>query len=161
MRNYRSVLIAGVSSLVLLVSACTAPPPPSDPTLANWPVLSEVTNRSLQQEITVVSDQAALRATITTTVLGAIRVCAIVDQRDVFAPGTSVRHCAEVISVPGTALTVDLPVTSPTGQYPFEGVVDLTATLKPPLFSVGRLNAVTDAQLGCIGWRQDGAFDCL
>ena len=161
MRKTNVVLILAVSCTVLLASACVAPPPPTDPELANWPVISDVTDRSLQQEITVTSEDATLRATITPSVLGEIRVCAIVDQRDVFAPGTSLRQCVEVFAVPGSTFTVLLPVASPTGSYPFEGVVDLTATIKPPQFAVGNLAEVDGASLGCVGWRRDGVFDCL
>lgn len=159
MRKHHVVLTVGALVLALLAVSCAAPPLPSDPTSKRYySVISDEYDRMILEEVTLGSDDATIRATLTATVLGPVAVCATVGSKDYEAAPATTSSCATVLAVPGATSILTLPLSSPAGTYPFNGTVVMTSSV-PALGFVGHIDAVTDVELGCDGvW--DDIFVC-
>jgi hypothetical protein len=152
-------IVVGAFASVVLMAGCVAPPPPADPTSRQYySVLSDEYDRMILEEVTLASDAASIRATLTATALGPVSVCATVGSKDYTAAPATTSSCTTVLAVPGVTSVVNLPLSSPAGTYPFNGTVVMTSSV-PTLGFVGRIAALTDVELGCAGmW--DDIFVC-
>lgn len=159
MRKNPGILVIGALTLAILAGACAAPPLPPDPTTNRYySVISDEYDRMILEEVTLASEGATIRATLTATVLGPVAVCATVGSKDYQAAPATTSSCSTVFAVPGATTVLTLPLSSPVGTYPFDGTVVMTSSV-PALAFVGHIDAVTDVELGCDGmW--DDIFVC-
>ncbi len=160
MRKQRSIIyVLGALACAVLIGGCVAPPPSAEPTSRQYySVLSDEYDRMILEEVTLASDAASIRATLTATALGPVSVCATVGAKDYTAAPATTSSCTTVLAVPGATSVLNLPLSSPTGTYPFDGTVVMTSSV-PTLGFVGRIAALTDVELGCAGmW--DDIFVC-
>ena len=159
MRKRPVTLVISLLALAVFAVSCAAPPLPADPTSRQYySVLSDEYDRMILEEVTLASDAASIRATLTATALGPVSVCATVGAKDYTAAPATTSSCTTVLAVPGATSVLNLPLSSPTGTYPFDGTVVMTSSV-PTLGFVGRIAALTDVELGCAGmW--DDIFVC-
>ena len=155
-RTRRAVALAAML-FVPLAASCVAPPPgPSD---YGFGVLSESNERSLFQEVTVDEAGAAVTARLTSLVAGEVRVCAVLDAVSPYGTPPPTTDCVNVVVLPGSVVTPTFSLVSPTGEYPYDGVISFTTSVFSPTF-VGDLVSADGATLGCLGYRFDLVFAC-
>jgi hypothetical protein len=166
----RKIFIAVVVLAGALLSACVAPPTrPVTSGDQTFPVIyPDDHGAGLMYEVTVEEPTASMTVAVTPTVVGQIRVCTLVRPRLWNPPWDVVEswNCKKINAAPGVEQIVTIPVTSPTGEYPYEGVIglrtDLEPTTEPPSFVFGKVVATSGADLGCRGqlYFEGESFEC-